>query len=171
MQLLLQRAPRLRSAGTGVEHWWIQRVTAVALIPLTLWFVTSLIASSGSDYNAVTAWLGTPFGTIFMVLLLIMLFQHMALGLQVVIEDYVHLNRVKVPTVVAIRCVCSGLAVAGIIATLHIAVDRWRFEPGDSETRRAEGMLEVRLQPISKASTHGSGDQQGFLFKDADEIK
>jgi succinate dehydrogenase / fumarate reductase membrane anchor subunit len=124
MQKLLRRALGLRAARTGVEHWWIQRMTAVALVPLTLWFVASLITSSGGDYNAVTAWLGAPFVTIFVVLLLIMLFQHMALGLQVVIEDYVHSDEVKVPTLVAIHCVCFGLAVAGIIATLYIAFDR-----------------------------------------------
>lgn len=123
MQSPLRRAQGLGSTGRGVDHWWTQRVTAVALIPLTLWFVALLIALSGSDYNAVIAWLRTPFVTILMVLLLTMLFQHMALGLQVVIEDYVHSDRVKIPAVVAIRCACFGLAATGIIATLHIAFD------------------------------------------------
>ena len=98
-------------------------MTAVALIPLTLWFAALLIALSGSDYNAVIAWLRTPFVTIVLVLLLIMLCQHMALGLQVVIEDYVHSNRVKIPAAVTTRYGCFGLAVAGIIATLRIAFD------------------------------------------------
>ena len=124
MQSPLRRAQGLGSAGTGVDHWWTQRVTAVALIPLTLWFAALLIALSGSEYNAVIAWLRTPFVTILMVLLLIILCQHMALGLQVVIEDYVHSDRVKIPAVVATRYVCFGLAVAGIIATLRIAFDR-----------------------------------------------
>ena len=102
----------------------MQRVTAVALIPLSLWFVALLIALTGSDYNVVIAWLRAPVVTILMVLLLIMLCQHMALGLQVVIEDYVHSDRVKIPAVVAIRYACLGLAVAGFIATLHITFDR-----------------------------------------------
>ena len=68
----------------------MQRVTAVALIPLTLWFAASLIALTGSDYNAFIAWLKAPFVAILMVLFLIALFHHMALGLQVVVEDYVH---------------------------------------------------------------------------------
>ena len=124
MQSPLRRAQGLGSARAGVEHWWTQRVTAVALIPLTLWFVAFLIAFRGSDYNIVIAWLRAPVVTILMVLLLIMLCYHMALGLQVVIEDYVHSERVKIPAVVAIRYACLGLAVAGIIATLHIAFDR-----------------------------------------------
>ena len=124
MQSPLRRAQGLGSARAGVEHWWTQRVTAVALVPLTLWFVAFLIAFRGSDYNIVIAWLRAPVITILMVLLLIMLCHHMALGLQVVIEDYVHSDRVKIPVVVAIRYACLGLAVAGIIATLHIAFDR-----------------------------------------------
>jgi succinate dehydrogenase / fumarate reductase, membrane anchor subunit len=98
-------------------------VTAVALIPLALWFVVSLIALTGSDYNAFIAWLRVPFIAILMVLLLIALFHHIALGLRVVVEDYVHTNRAKIPTVLAIRLACSALVVAGIFATVRIAFD------------------------------------------------
>ena len=124
MQSPLRRAQGLGSARAGVEHWWTQRVTAVALIPLTLWFVAFLIALRGSDYNIVIAWLRAPVATILMVLLLIMLCYHMALGLQVVIEDYVHSDRVKIRSGGGNTLCLSGLAVAGIIATLHIAFDR-----------------------------------------------
>jgi succinate dehydrogenase / fumarate reductase, membrane anchor subunit len=123
MRSPLSRARGLGSAREGVEHWWMQRVTAAALIPLTLWFVVSLIALIGSDYNAFIAWLKAPFVAILMVLLLIALFHHMALGLQVVVEDYVHSDRAKIPTVVAIRLACFALAVAGIFATVRIAFD------------------------------------------------
>jgi succinate dehydrogenase / fumarate reductase membrane anchor subunit len=123
MRSPLARARGLGSAREGVEHWWMQRVTAVALIPLTLWFAASLIALTGSDYNAVIAWLKAPFVGILMVLLLIALFHHTALGLQVVVEDYVHSDRAKIPTVVAIRLACFALAVAGIFATVRIAFD------------------------------------------------
>lgn len=117
----LRRAGGLGSAKFGVEHWWIQRVTAAALIPLTVWFVASLIALTGSDYNAFIVWLRSPFVTILMALLLIALFHHMALGLQVVVEDYVHSDRMKIPAVMLIRLACFALAVAGLYATLHIA--------------------------------------------------
>ena len=90
MRSPLARAIGLGSAKEGVEHWWLERVSAIALVPLTLWFVASIIAHTGSDYATFIAWLRTPLATILMVLLLISLFYHTALGLQVVIEDYVH---------------------------------------------------------------------------------
>ena len=121
MQSSFGRAQGLGSAREGVGHWWVQRVTAVALVPLTLWFAGSLIARAGNDYGAFILWLRTPFTTVLMVLLLIALFHHMALGLQVVVEDYVHTDRIKVPAVVAINLGAFALAVAGIIATLRIA--------------------------------------------------
>jgi succinate dehydrogenase / fumarate reductase membrane anchor subunit len=123
MRSPLGRARGLGSAREGVQPWWMQRVTAVALIPLTLWLVASLIALTGSDYNAFIAWLRVPFIAILMVLLLIALFHHIALGLRVVVEDYVHINRAKIPTVVAIRLACFALVVAGIFATVRIAFD------------------------------------------------
>jgi succinate dehydrogenase / fumarate reductase membrane anchor subunit len=123
MRSPLGRARGLGSAREGVEHWWMQRVTAAALIPLTLWFVASLIALTGSDYNAFIAWLKAPVVAILMVLLLIALFHHTALGLRVIVEDYVHTDWAKIPAVVAIYWACFALAVAGIFATLLIAFD------------------------------------------------
>jgi succinate dehydrogenase / fumarate reductase, membrane anchor subunit len=82
--------------------------------------VRRLDAHSGSDYPAFIAWIRTPPTTGCMVLLLIALFHHSSLGLQVVIEDYVH-SGIRFAAVVAIRLGCCGLAVIGIIATLHIA--------------------------------------------------
>jgi succinate dehydrogenase / fumarate reductase membrane anchor subunit len=124
----LRRAQGLGSAKTGVEHWWMQRVTAVALIPLTLWFVASLIAISSSDYHAFIAWLRAPFVATLMVLLLIALCHHMALGLQVVIEDYVHSDRAKFPMLVITRLACFALAVVGILSVMHVAFDVLRIK-------------------------------------------
>jgi succinate dehydrogenase / fumarate reductase membrane anchor subunit len=121
MRTPLSGARGLGSAKHGVDHWWIQRATAVALVPLTVWFVASLIMIAGSDYNAVMVWLQMPLVTIFMALLLIALFHHMALGLQVVAEDYVHSDRVKILIVLAMRLACFALAVAGVYAILRIA--------------------------------------------------
>jgi succinate dehydrogenase / fumarate reductase, membrane anchor subunit len=117
----LSRARDLGSAKAGAQHWWMQRLTAVALIPLTLWFMASLIALAGSDYSAVIVWLKAPFVTVLMVLLLIALFYHTALGIQVVIEDYIHGNRLKLASLVLIHLGCFALAVAGISAVLRIA--------------------------------------------------
>ena len=116
-----EREQDLGSTREGLGHWWIQRVTAIALIPLTLWLTASLIARARSDYGALIVWLRSPLSSMLMVLLLIALFYHMALGLRVIIEDYVHTNRIKVPAVVAINLGAIALAVAGIIATLRIA--------------------------------------------------
>jgi succinate dehydrogenase / fumarate reductase, membrane anchor subunit len=115
------RAQGLGSAREGFGHWWVQRVTAVALIPLTLWLTASLIARARDDYGAFILWLRSPFSSVLMVLLLIALFYHMALGLQVVVEDYVHTDRIKIPTVVVIHLASFALAVGGIVTTLRIA--------------------------------------------------
>lgn len=117
----LGRAIWLGSAKEGVEHWWRQRVMAVALVPLTLWFVASIITHRGNDYTVVIAWLKTPLATLMMALLLIALFYHTALGLQVIIEDYVH-SAAKIPTLVLMRLGCFALAAAGILAVLRIAL-------------------------------------------------
>jgi succinate dehydrogenase membrane anchor subunit len=116
----LARAIGLVSAKEGAEHWWAQRVSAVALLPLTLWFVASIIAHTGSDYVTFIAWLRTPLATVLMILLLIALFHHTALGLQVVIEDYVH-SGAKFAAVIAVRLGCFALTSAGTAATLRIA--------------------------------------------------
>lgn len=115
------RASGLGSAKEGAEHWWRERVTAVALVPLTLWFIASMIAHGGSDYTAFIAWLGMPFSTLMMVLLLTALFHHTALGLQVIIEDYVH-SAAKVPVLVIMRLGCFALAAAGILAVVRVAL-------------------------------------------------
>ena len=120
MRSPLGRVVGLGSAKDGVEHWWFQRLTAVALVPLTTWFVASIIAHTTSDYERFIAWLSTPLTTTCMTLLLIAMFYHTALGLQVVIEDYVH-SAAKIPLLVATRLGCSALAVAGIMANLRIA--------------------------------------------------
>src|SRR3546814_14736011 len=82
----LGRAVGLGPAKAGFGHWWTERVTAVALVPLSVWFAASLIAHSGSGYEAFIGWLGSPMTAGLMILLLIALFWHAALGLQVVIE-------------------------------------------------------------------------------------
>jgi len=120
MRSPLGRALGLGSAKEGVEHWWAERVSAVALVPLTLWFVASIIAHTGSDYAIFIDWLRTALATISMILLLIALFHHTALGLQVVIEDYVHTGA-KFAAVIVVRLGCFALATAGIVATLRIA--------------------------------------------------
>ena len=118
----LASALGLGSAKSGVRHWWAERVTAVALVPLCLWFIASMVAHSGSDYPAFIAWIRTPLTTACMVLLLVALFHHSALGLQVVIEDYVH-SAIKFAGVIAARLGCWAFATAGVVATLRITLN------------------------------------------------
>lgn len=117
----LGRATGLGSAKEGVAHWWAQRVTAVALIPLALWFVASIVALTGAGHDAVVSWLHAPFPAIVMVLLLIAASYHMSLGVQVVIEDYVHTEWLKISALMLNRFVAFVLAAAGIFAVLRIA--------------------------------------------------
>lgn len=123
MRSPLARATGLGSAKEGVGVWWAERVSAVALVPLTVWFVAAIIAHTGSDYATFIAWLGRPVVATLMILLLITLFHHTALGLQVVIEDYVH-SVTKFAWTIAVRLGCFALAVAGMMATLRIAFIR-----------------------------------------------
>jgi len=120
MRTPLARAIGLGSAKEGVGAWWAERVSAVALVPLTLWLTASIIAHTGSDYATFIVWLRTPLTAILMILLLIALFYHTALGLQVVIEDYVH-SGAKFAAVIAVRLGCCALATAGVVAALRIA--------------------------------------------------
>ena len=119
MRSPLARAIGLGSAKDGVGAWWAERVSAIALVPLTLWFAASIIAHAGSDHAAFVVWLRTPLASIPMVLLLIALFYHTALGLQVVIEDYVH-SGIQFAAVIAMRLACFAMVTAGIMATLRI---------------------------------------------------
>jgi succinate dehydrogenase / fumarate reductase membrane anchor subunit len=118
----LGRAVGLGSAKEGVEHWWLQRITAVALVPLGLWFVIAIIRLLGADVDDVRDWVGNPLPAILLVLLLIATFYHAALGLQVVIEDYVHAELTKLGLLVVVRLACFALAVAGIFAVVSMAV-------------------------------------------------
>ena len=116
-----RRVRDLGTAGGGVHHWWVQRLTAVALVPLSIWFVTSLILLAGSDHARVTAWISNPIVAVFLMVTLISMFYHLKLGLQVVIEDYIHAEPTKVVcllvnkfgnTVLALSCIFSVLKVA-----------------------------------------------------------
>ncbi|MGX9981586.1 succinate dehydrogenase, hydrophobic membrane anchor protein [Methylobacterium fujisawaense] len=124
----LARALGLGSARSGTAHWWAERVSAIALVPLAVWFAASLIARAGSDHAAVRAWLGNPLAATSLILLLFALFHHTALGLQVVIEDYVH-GASRFAALVAVRLGCFAFATVGIVATLGIAFGGWGGTP------------------------------------------
>ena len=122
MRSPLGRARGLGSAKEGVEHWWLQRITAAALVPLSVWFVIAIIRLVGADIETVRDWVSTPMPAILLVLLLIATFWHASLGLQVVIEDYVHTPLTKLGLVIVVRLGCFAFAVAGIFAVLSMAL-------------------------------------------------
>lgn len=122
MRSPLGRAIGLGSAKEGVDHWWAQRITAIAIVPLSLWFVSSIIALAGADLETVQNWVSQPLPAILLILLLVATFYHVSLGLQVVIEDYMHTEFAKLGLVVVLRLLCFGFAVAGIFAVVSIAV-------------------------------------------------
>jgi succinate dehydrogenase / fumarate reductase membrane anchor subunit len=117
----LARAKGLGSAKEGVSHWWAQRVTAMALVPLCLWMVISVIGLVGGDHGAVVAWLQSPVQTALLVLLLIAMFYHAKLGLQVVIEDYVHAEGPKTATLIAMNFAVLFLGATAVMSVLRIA--------------------------------------------------
>ena len=109
------------SAGEGVSHWWMQRVTAIALLPLTGWFVISLLGQSLQSYEAMRGWLGQPWVAVLTILLVVTLAWHAKLGVQVVIEDYVHGKAAKTTCLLLSTFAHVGAAVAAVFAILLIA--------------------------------------------------
>jgi succinate dehydrogenase / fumarate reductase membrane anchor subunit len=117
----LGRARGLGSAKEGTHHWWVQRLTALALIPLVIWFVVSIICLAGADYGAARTWVASPLSMVLLVLTLAMAFWHGALGLQVVIEDYIHVEWQKITLLVLLKGAALLLTVIGIVAIARIA--------------------------------------------------
>lgn len=117
----LSRVRYLGSARDGTAHFWAQRLTAVALIPLTIWFVISIVTLVGAPYEDVAAWLARPVPAILMVLLVVATFHHAQLGLQVVIEDYIHQQGLRVASLVLVKLGAAALGFAAVFAVLKIA--------------------------------------------------
>jgi len=116
----LSRARGLGSAKDGLNHWWVQRLTAIALIPLVVWFAVSLVMLSGADYGVVRAWIGSPMVMVLLILTIGVGLNHGRLGLQVVIEDYVHGEGLKLTLIVAVRFIAVFFGLAATVAILRI---------------------------------------------------
>ena len=117
----LNRVLGLGSAKDGTDHWWSQRMTAIALVPLTLWFVFSLTVRGDLSYTAVVEWIATPINAIGLILLVITLSYHSMLGVQVVVEDYVHAGWLKLSTLILANFAHVAFGTAGVFAILRIA--------------------------------------------------
>lgn len=111
----------LGSAKEGVSHWWSQRVTAVALVLLTLWFASALLRLGDFSHAAVIAWIALPLNAVLLSLLIGTALYHSQLGVQVVVEDYVVNHGLKVVTLLLINFLHIALAALGIFSVLRIA--------------------------------------------------
>jgi len=117
----LGRARGLGSAHEGTAHWWAQRVTAVALVPLSLWFVVGLLGLIDAEHAAAKAWIAHPINAALLVALLVAVLHHAQLGLQVVIEDYVHGEGAKIAGIMVAKFAAILLGLAGVFAVLKIS--------------------------------------------------
>jgi succinate dehydrogenase / fumarate reductase membrane anchor subunit len=121
MRSQLGRARGLGAAKSGLHHWWAQRLTAVALLPLSLYFVISVIILDHATREQVALYLGEPWNTVLYLCLIAAMFYHLVLGLQVVIEDYVHNEAVKLTTLLIVKGGIIFCALASAVAVLKLA--------------------------------------------------
>lgn len=117
----LSKVLGLGSAKSGVEHWWVQRLTAVALVPLGLWFAVTLLGFESLSYAAVVAWMREPLTAVLLLLTVVTVVYHSYLGIQVVVEDYVHAKGAKVVVLVLSVFVHFFLLTAAVFAVLKVA--------------------------------------------------
>lgn len=116
----LSRARGLGSAHDGTHHFILQRLTAIALVPLTLWLVYGLVTHVGADYRSFVGWVKNFPVALGLILTLIATFWHASLGLQIIIEDYVHEPIAKVASLIAVKFACFALGAAGVLAVVKI---------------------------------------------------
>jgi len=116
----LAKVRGLGSSRTGTSHWWMQRVTAIALIPLSYWIITFLNLSFHAPYQHIVAWLITPVNTVCIIAWMLATFYHAALGLQVVIEDYVAAEGVKIIAIWSVKLFFGMLALTALVSVFNI---------------------------------------------------
>jgi succinate dehydrogenase / fumarate reductase membrane anchor subunit len=115
------RVRGLGSAKSGTQHWWHQRVSAVALILLVAWFVVSLILNAPAEQAQVRAWVSSPVTMVMLIMTILFGLWHAALGMQVVIEDYVHSEGMKIGLILLIKVLAVLAAVAAVVAMFRMA--------------------------------------------------
>lgn len=118
----LARVRGLGSAKDGTMHWWMQRVTAVLLVPLSLWLMFCALPMLGAGYADARVWLAQPLNAFLILALALTVIYHALLGVQVVIEDYIHTRWVEVVLLTAIRLLAFLAALATALAVVRIAV-------------------------------------------------
>ena len=122
MRSQLGRARGVGSAKSGVHHWWAERVTAIALVPLTLWFILSMLGLLGAPQARVATWAAQPFNTALLLALIVMTFHHMQLGVQVVLEDYVNDKRLMTALILVNKGAALLLGLIAAVSVLKLAL-------------------------------------------------
>ena len=117
----LSQVKGLGSAKEGTGHFWVQRLTAIGLVPLILWLSFSIAALPGMDYVSIREWISSPFTSIMLILFLIAGFYHAKLGLQTVIEDYIGNHSTRTVMIIIVSFLATILAVTGVFSVLRIA--------------------------------------------------
>jgi succinate dehydrogenase / fumarate reductase membrane anchor subunit len=112
----------LGSAKEGVRHWWLQRLTSVALVPLSIWFAVSLLTLPSLDHATVRAWMSQSSTALLLIVFVVVAAWHSKLGVQVVVEDYVHGAGARTLTLVSLTFVHVLLAAAGVFSVLKVAL-------------------------------------------------
>lgn len=115
------RVRGLGSAKHGVDHWLKQRLTAIGNFVLVLWLIFSLVRLPGLDHGSIVAWLSSPFVAVPMMLMLVSIFWHLKIGMQVMLEDYIHNEGTKLLALVALNFYAIGGAALGIFSVAKIA--------------------------------------------------
>ncbi len=118
----LGRVRGLGSAKHGSEHWLRQRTTAIGNLLLMIWLFVSLVRLPGYDHEIISAWIGQPIVAVPLILLVLSVFLHIRLGLQVLIEDYVKDDALKAMSLVALNFFCIGLGAVALFAIVEIAL-------------------------------------------------
>jgi succinate dehydrogenase / fumarate reductase membrane anchor subunit len=122
MRSALGRVRGLGSAKGGTHHWWLQRLTSIALLPLTIWFAFSGALLAGASYEQAIAWIGRPWNAVLLLATIAAAFHHTAAGLQVVIEDYANHEWTKLSSILVVKAICALLAIASALAVLRIVL-------------------------------------------------
>lgn len=117
----LSQVKGLGSAKEGTGHFWVQRLTAIGLVPMVIWVAFAVARLPSMSQADIQTWLGNPFSAVMMILFLVASFWHAKLGLQVVIEDYVSDHAVRTVAIIAVNLLTVALAVVGVFSVLHIA--------------------------------------------------
>lgn len=121
MRTAIGQVRGLGAAKEGVGHWKMQRLTAIANVILAVWFVAHAVGMSGAGYDEWRLWFQDPYRATGMILLVASMFYHAKLGVQVVIEDYVHHEGTKIGSLLAVTLICIGCATASAVSILMLA--------------------------------------------------